>query len=964
MAGFVFERDLPHQNAAVAGSIRALEGINIEPSLSGTKNPRFMFEGQSLELDKNLRAIKSDGEWKQDYKINTNDLSELIFDISMETGTGKTYAYTKTMLALNKQTGVTKFIVAVPRIAIKAGTVNFLKSKAVREHFKDEYDREIKVYEVQSQKGGKGKKEYMPQAIADFCRADSQMNKKVIHVLVINAQMVTSSTMEKAFDVALFDEINTPYKAIAGTKPILIIDEPHMFKRGNTTYKKLMRFKPQFTLRYGATFDDDLINMVYELTAVEAFNQDLVKGITVHLEEFEAGENIALRFIDSDGIQASFELNDNNKKTRKVIAKGDSFETIHPEMNDLKLEKLNRSTAILSNGLELKKGDRINPYSYSETLQEKMVRETIVTHFEIERQLMLGSPRIKALSLFFIDNIESYRDDDGALRIMFESFLEAHLKELIKHETNKSYKSHLQKALADISMLHGGYFSKDNSESDEKIEQETLEILHDKETLLNIDNPRRFIFSKWTLREGWDNPNVFCICKLRSSGSETSKLQEVGRGLRLPVNEFKSRDKSGAHELHYFVDFTEKKFTEKLTNEINEKSGASLDEVNLSDNFKALLVKHYSEFKNENDIIKKLVELEIIDYVQNFESGGFEKLKENYPKIFEDRLKKNKIKNAGTKTSKASIRLAKYQEFKELWEALNEKVVLEYKIETENEFEAFFYVFMKKIQSNFLQEGSTTKVQKLQVHNSIASFETTESLQAKILPFVVMDYKSFLRDVCDKTALSIHTVHNVFMKLKKDGFKIEQYMNQATIRKIRSEFNHYLMEQVFGKFEIGFKQTTKSVHPTKFTDIDGSALDTIPSSDLGVMFEEGKTPDSYLFNEIFFDGDLEKKNINTNIKEIIVYSKIPKNSIRIPLAGGGTYSPDFAYVIKDNEGNTKLNLIIETKGKDEIDLGKREEQKIKHAENFYNFKNSTTKVIFETQLKTDNIKDIIQKAMA
>ena len=188
-------------------------------------------------------------------------------------------------------------------------------------------------------------------------------------------------------------------------------------------------------------------------------------------------------------------------------------------------------------------------------------------------------------------------------------------------------------------------------------------------------------------------------------------------------------------------------------------------------------------------------------------------------------------------------------------------------------------------------------------------------------------------------------------------------MSPVTIRKIKSGFNNYLMGKVFGKFEIGFKKTVKSIHPTKFTDAAGEALDTVISGELGVMHEKGKAPASYLFQEIFFDGSLEKENIKTNIQEIIVYSKIPKNSIRIPLAGGGTYSPDFAYVIKDKEGNSNLNLIVETKGKDEIDLGKREEQKIKHAENFYNSQDLSTKVVFKRQLHTDKITKILKEAI-
>ena len=266
MRGFVFERDLPHQLAAVNGVMDILAGISINPALTGTQNFVLELSGQQQTLSKNVADLQKFGGWNS--LIKTNDIEELIFDISMETGTGKTYAYTKTIFELHKQTGLNKCIIAVPRVAIKAGTVSFLKSDAAREHFRHDYGTEIKVHEVQSQQKSKSKKERLPQAISDFCRADSNLNKKAIHVLVINAGMINSSMMDKAFDIALFDEFNIPHEAIAHTKPVLIIDEPHMFKRGNSTYKKMMRFKPQFTLRYGATFDGDLINMVYELNAI------------------------------------------------------------------------------------------------------------------------------------------------------------------------------------------------------------------------------------------------------------------------------------------------------------------------------------------------------------------------------------------------------------------------------------------------------------------------------------------------------------------------------------------------------------------------------------------------------------------------------------------------------------------------------------------------------------------------
>ncbi|WDC84269.1 hypothetical protein PL321_19045 [Caloramator sp. mosi_1] len=206
--------------------------------------------------------------------------------------------------------------------------------------------------------------------------------------------------------------------------------------------------------------------------------------------------------------------------------------------------------------------------------------------------------------------------------------------------------------MQNISKTHGGYFSKDNIEDDEKIEQEINEILHDKQAMLDLENPRRFIFSKWTLREGWDNPNVFQICKLRSSGSEISKLQEVGRGLRLPVNEYGNRVKDEQFYLNYFVDFTESDFVEKLVNEINEKSGAISSESipeKLDDN----MIKKICEIYNigEEKLLEELDSNNVITRTNKFKENGFEYIKQKFPLIFNG-VGSNKVRKETDKSKK------------------------------------------------------------------------------------------------------------------------------------------------------------------------------------------------------------------------------------------------------------------------------------------------------------------------
>ena len=960
MAGFIFEKDLPHQLAAVSGVMQALSDIAFTPATLGTQNPLLNFSGQLIDLLLKLEKQQKAGSFES--AINTNKLDELIFDISMETGTGKTYAYTKTMFELYKSMGINKFIIAVPRVAIKAGTVSFLKSTAARDHFRDEYGSEIKIYEVQSQKSSKGKKDRFPSAIADFCKVDGKNSKNQIHVLVINAGMITSNTIEKQYDTTLLDQFNIPHEAIAHTKPILIIDEPHMFKRGNKTYKALMRFKPQFTLRYGATFDDDIVNLVYQLNAVEAFNQDLVKGVVAHIEEFEDAEKTALRLVNLTGTEAHFELIENDKKSSHKLARKNSFGLIHDQMQNLTIESMNKSVVVLSNGLELKKGDRINPYSYAETLQGKMIKNAIIQHFENERALFLSSPRIKPLTLFFIDHIESYRDKDGIMRQEFEAIVKGHIKQLIIKESDKGYKAHLETALKDISALHGGYFSADNADSDEKIEKETLEILHDKETLLDFNNPRRFIFSKWTLREGWDNPNVFTICKLRSSGSETSKLQEVGRGLRLPVTEYMTRDKSRSHSLHYFVDFTESDFVSKLVDEINEKGGFVQDDKKLTDEVIKAILKHDERFQDEDSLLEYLDNENIIKRNNDFKEGGFEKLKEVFPDVFASGVKKGKIQVKGQSKPKTTLRAGVYEELKQLWEKINEKVVLEYQLHDDQEkFEKLFKQFIIDHKSRFQQSGSKTVKQTLTVNEGYFSFSQSIR-EVEILPFKVMGYSDFLKKLSHELAMTMQTLHKVFIDLKHESqFKISDYLSPKTIRILKMGFKEYLMKNAMGSFEIGYKKTTNKIHPTKLTDKQGRPKQEIDSGDVGVLFDEENSPEKYLFEEIFYDGQLELDNIKAQIDEVIVYTKIPKNSIRIPLVGGDTYSPDFAYVLKSKDGRQNLNFVVETKGKSEISLSEAESKKIRHAEKFFENISHDIQVSFKRQLAGQKIIDMIKE---
>ncbi|MFB9119929.1 type III restriction-modification system endonuclease [Bergeyella porcorum] len=952
MKGFNFEKNLDHQQQAVDATLRVFERVNkVLPDGVDKQCVNPLLDYKDFQYWRNLRGIETCvlPEGLVHYKVKN------IVDIMMETGTGKTYTYTKTMFELNKHYGIFKFIVVVPTLSIKAGTINFLKSDSSREHFYEQYGKTLKLHIVESQTSKKSKKSYIPSAINNFVTA-GDFDKNSIQVMIINAGMINSKTLAEKFDVGLFDKYSVPFDAIAATRPFMIIDEPHKFSQDNKTWDNLQKMQPQMILRYGATFTQTE-NLVYTLSAVDAFSKNLVKGVIGHITEFQEGENALVKLIDTDGKEASFEVNEGTSKKTIKISKGDSLSRVHPQMTDLFLEQMNKSKVVLSNGLEMKKGDKINPYSYAQTLQEIMVQKAVKKHFEIEKDLLTREVRIKPLTLFFIDNIEEYRNKDGNLRQLVEQYIKAEVERLLQTETNAVYKAFLEKTLANIEATHGGYFSKDNSDKDEEIEKEINEILHDKEAILDLDNPRRFIFSKWTLREGWDNPNVFQICKLRSSGSEISKLQEVGRGLRLPVNEYGNRVKDEQFYLNYFVDFTESDFVDKLVNEINEKSGAiSIESVpeKLTDDIIQKITASYGV--TEDDLLEELDDKGIIKRNNTFKEGGWEYIKQHYPNIFQG-VNSSKIRKATDAPKKISVRTEKYAELKALWEKLNEKVILEYKFDDEKQFEALLKTFFVGLKERFKIEGLKHREKKIIIQDYEALLDAEVSIfDDEITPVSTMLYSDFIKELAKVLHINLKTIHQAFVDA---GIEIDKYLNASTIRIIKQGFNEFLMHNAIDKFSIAYQQVNNSIHPTKLTDAKGNPLQEINAGDIGVQFSEDKVAENYLFEELFYDSDLEKKNITEKIKEVIVFTKIPKNSIKIPVAGGASYSPDFAYVLDFADGQKQLHFIVETKDvAGDNQLRNEEKQKIKHAEILFN---GAVKVSFKTQFSNTKITELIKE---
>ena len=453
------------------------------------------------------------------------------------------------------------------------------------------------------------------------------------------------------------------------------------------------------------------------------------------------------------------------------------------------------------------------------------------------------------------------------------------------------------------------------------------------------------------MKEGWDNPNIFQICKLRSSGSEISKIQEVGRGLRLPVNEFGNRVKDEQFFLNYFVDFTENDFVEKLTKEINKKSGILID-----DEPKVLteqIIKKICEVYKmpKEDFLILLDNNKVINRLNEFLPNGFEFLKQNFPQAFEG-VQHSKIHKANEKKNIITIKTEKYEAIKELWEKLNEKILINYKI-NEQDLKDLLVEFFKNQEENFSLNKINEKIAKIEVKGSkVIEKDSQVAFNRKVYDITDLKFNDFLKQFSEELNINANTL---MQAIKEVNIDISKYFNQVALRILTENFILFLSKEIVEKKLITYEKTSDNIHPTKLTDAEGNILNEISSYDIGTNFSKEKTADSYLFNELYFDSDLEKINIKEEIEEVKAFFKIPKNSVCIPIADGRTYSPDFAYVIKMPNGEKKY-LVVETKScLKEENLAIEEKIKIDCAQFLFN-----DFIKFETQFENDSIISIVE----
>lgn len=557
------------------------------------------------ELLKNLHEIQH----QQNLELNTK-IERLgnrpVFTIEMETGTGKTYTYIKTMYELNARYGWCKFIVVVPSVAIREGVYKTFQTTA--EHFAEEYGKRIRFFIYNSARLNE---------LEQFA-SDPNINVMIINMQAFNSRGADSKRIRMKLDSF---RSRRPIDAIAATQPIVIVDEPQSVlgtdKKSNTTRESIKDFNPLFFLNYSATHRENF-NKIYRLDAIDAYQQQLVKKIAVkginvrggtatsgylYLQKINTYPNrkptatVVFEFDAKSGIGI-------RRITRK-LALGDDIYTHSGELEEYhdgyQIVEINARGDDLGGFVDFKNTIRIHEgevigKTNEEDIRRIQIRETIITHLETEHKLYKKG--IKVLSLFFIDKVDKYRiytsngEEKGLYARVFEEEFEKavkmYLEQQLPFEEDKDFREYLEKF--NPSEIHAGYFSKDKkghfvdnqkkrgeSESDDVSAYDL--IMKDKERLLSFDEPVRFIFSHSALREGWDNPNVFQICTLRESDAEIKKRQEIGRGLRLCVDRNGNRmdaETLGANLVHdtniltVIANESYEKFANSLQSEFDE----------------------------------------------------------------------------------------------------------------------------------------------------------------------------------------------------------------------------------------------------------------------------------------------------------------------------------------------------------------------------------------------------------
>ncbi|MGL2837635.1 DEAD/DEAH box helicase family protein [Helicobacter pylori] len=957
---------LDYQEKCLNQILGVFKGIDLrEPENDAQRIANPVFETEALKnvLLENIEDLRSEPKITQG---SVGIEKSLNCDILMETGTGKTFCFLECVYALHKNYHLSKFIVLVPSNAIKLGV---LKSVEItREFFKSEYSNtHLESYEDAER----------------FILASN--HKCCVLVMTFSAfnkkdNIINQSCLE---NTNLFNGAKSYMQALASIRPIVILDEPHRFL-GDKTKKYLEQLNALITLRFGATFKDDYHNLIYALDSKKAFDCALVKSISVA----SVGESdeyfLELKEANKKQNEATINYTNLENKTQSVKVKThDNLGALThiSALEDYIVENITKKEVCFLNGVNLLL-DQKEPFSHLlEGEQEVMLKEAIKSHFEREEGLFKKG--IKALCMVFISGVNSYLSENekpAKLALLFEKLYQQKLEEVLKKPLDENYRAYLERTKDAIYKVHGGYFAKSKKESDEA--QVIALILKEKEKLLSFDSDLRFIFSQWALQEGWDNPNVMTICKLAPSHSNITKLQQIGRGLRLAVNDRGERitkehaDFDFVNELVVIVPQVEGDFVGAIQQEISEhsliKQAFSAEELEKSGVVKkgyygALFEKleglgfgektddeNFKLTLNQNEFLKKEPELENLKDEKYLD---FEKLKD----FLKDRLiGHSRVRNKNErKTEKIKINKENFKKFETLWEGLNHQARIAYAIDSESLIDEI----VKNINSSFNVKSKIVSVTTHKKVETMANNAKTEMFERESA--CVWSLHEFISALSNKVKLSFKSVAKVLEKIDENKFNEIKKNEQEGLKRLEELFLEIIYQNIKDKISYQMRETTIKTKNDAFYDEKGEIREFLDGSLDGDKYEikNSSAREKCLYeNFMQVDSEIEKDTIEeSNDTKIIVFGKLPR--VKIPVGLNQTYSPDFGYVVENND--KKVLLVVETKGvENENELRDEEKRKISTAKKFFEaLKKQGVNIEYETKLNKDQLSALINEVL-
>lgn len=956
---------------------------------------------------KNIQELQAASGLQRSSQLITDDngkgksltKSPLNLDIEMETGTGKTYCYIRSMFELHKQYGWSKFIVVVPSIAIREGVFKSLNMMA--DHFQEQYGKKARFFIYDSKA---------------LHHLESFSSNGGINVMVINVQAFNATGKDNRRIYDELDEFQSrrPIDVISRNRPILILDEPQ--KMGaDKTLESLSNFNPLFILRYSATHKRNY-NLVYRLDALDAYNQKLVKKITVKGVEVQglSGTHGYLYLQDiivsKSAPEARLELevavrNGFKRVVRKVKRGTNLYSDISnnaEQYNDRyvvsDIDARDNSVTFL-NGTKIHVGEALGHVD-EKIMRTIQIRETIRAHIQKERQLY--NQGIKVLSLFFIDEVAKYRqyDEDNNpvdgeyVQIFKEQYQQVLNEVLDLNLENDSYFDYL-KAI-EVDRTHNGYFSIDkkskrlaNPAIDKKAEEAQVSndtdaydlILKDKERLLSFEEPTRFIFSHSALREGWDNPNVFVICTLKHSDNVISRRQEVGRGMRLAVNKFGERMDAnhfqGAlgeiHKLNNltvvtnesYKDFVSNLQTEILNTISTRPTQATPDYFKgkifkLSDGSSVevteLMAKQINKHLSKHDYIDDNDQL-TPKYHEAKDQGTLAELPESlvaYTEqihklidgLFDPKALEN-IADDGNKKLTNTINQANLErkEFQALWSRINRKAVYQIHLDSE------------KLIEQSISAVERTAVERNNKFVETLSYKLAEATQNDESTYEQVKAKEMFGKVTSKTEVANISIQSQVTYDLIGNIADDTNLTRKTVARILQGIN----AAVFAQFKlnpeafiremsriINEQQAQMVIQGLKYNPLDK----TYPDNEIFVSNDniplQSYKAERHVWEYVVTDSDVERKFVEEldGADEVVVYAKLP-DRFQIPTPFGG-YNPDWAIAFNKDKVR-QIYFVAETKGSMlDADLKAKEKSKIESAKKFFATLNAETQSMGDT----------------